>query len=137
MTEQITDVDPSSAALVPVGDEIVPAGGGALVSASAAPARAAHAHPEPRQYVLIAVVLVVITGMEVATSYLEGDVNSNLLIAALGMMAAVKFFLVVAWFMHLRTDSKILRRFFLLGLIAAPILYTIVLLMFHVFNSNV
>ena len=134
MTEQITDVDPSSA-LVPVGDEIVPADGGALVSAPAA--RVAHAHPEPRQYVLIAVVLVVITGMEVATSYLEGDVNSNLLIVALGMMAAVKFFLVVAWFMHLRTDSKILRRFFLLGLIAAPILYTIVLLMFHVFNSNV
>ena len=134
MTEQITDVDPSSA-LVPVGDEIVPADAGALVGAPAA--RAAHAHPEPRQYVLIAVVLVVITGMEVATSYLEGDVNSNLLIVALGMMAAVKFFLVVAWFMHLRTDSKILRRFFLLGLIAAPILYTIVLLMFHVFNSNV
>jgi len=98
---------------------------------------AQRAHPEPRQYVLIAVVLVVITGLEVATSYLEGDVNSNLLIAALGAMAAVKFFLVVAWFMHLRTDSKILRRFFLLGLIAAPILYTIVLLMFHVFNSNV
>jgi caa(3)-type oxidase, subunit IV len=124
MTEQITEVDPTSAELVPVED------GGAL-------APHAHAHPEPRQYVMIAVVLVVITGIEVATSYLEGDVNSNLIIAALGVMAALKFFLVVAWFMHLRTDSKILRRFFLLGLIAAPILYTIVLLMFHVFNSNV
>jgi len=77
------------------------------------------------------VVLVVITGFEVATSYLEGDVNPNLLIAALGVMAVVKFFLVVGWFMHLRTDSRIFRRFFLLGLIAAPILYTIVLLMMH------
>ena len=109
------------------------ADGGAVATAPAA----AHAHPEPRQYVLIAVVLVVITGIEVATSYLEGDVNSNLIIAALGIMAALKFFLVVAWYMHLRTDSKIFRRFFLLGLIAAPILYTIVLLMFHAFNSNV
>jgi cytochrome c oxidase subunit 4 len=135
MTEQMTDVDPSSTELVPADEGAVPAvaGGGAIVSAP----RPAHAHPEPRQYVLIAVVLVVITGVEVATSYLEGDVNSNLLIAALGMMAAVKFFLVVAWYMHLRTDSKIFRRFFLLGLIAAPILYTIVLLMFHAFNSNV
>jgi cytochrome c oxidase subunit IV len=134
MTDQITDVDPMPAELEPAGDSHVPAvpEGGALVAAPHA-----HAHPEPRQYVLIAVVLVVITGFEVAVSYLEGDVNSNLLIAALAVMAAVKFFLVVAWFMHLRTDSKIFRRFFLLGLIAAPILYTIVLLMFHTFNSNV
>jgi cytochrome c oxidase subunit IV len=134
MTDQITDVDPASAELVPVADGQAPAvpDGGALVTAPHT-----RAHPEPRQYVLIAVVLVVITGFEVATSYLEGDVNSNLIIAALGMMAALKFFLVVAWFMHLRSDSKILRRFFLLGLIAAPILYTIVLLMFHTFNSNV
>ena len=125
MTEQITEVDPSSAQLVPVG-------GGAIEVAPHT-----HAHPTPQQYVLIAVVLVVITAVEVATSYLEGDVNDNLIIAALGIMAAVKFFLVVTWYMHLRFDSKIFRRFFLLGLIAAPILYTIVLLMFHVFNSNV
>jgi cytochrome c oxidase subunit 4 len=104
------------------------ADGGALVTAPPA-----HAHPEPRQYVLIAVVLVVITGFEVATSYLEGDVNSNLIIVALGLMAALKFFLVVAWFMHLRTDSRILRRLFLLGLIAAPILYMVVLLILRVF----
>ena len=124
-TEQIIEVDPSSA-------ELVPAGAGAIE-----PAPPTHAHPTPQQYVLIAVVLVIITAVEVATSYLEGDVNDNLIIAALGIMAAIKFFLVVAWYMHLRFDSKIFRRFFLLGLVAAPILYTIVLLMFHAFNSNV
>ena len=134
MTEQITGVDPSTTDVAVVGTGIVPTADGGVALASASHARP---HPEPRQYVLIAVVLVVITGFEVATSYLEGDVNSNLIIAALGVMAAVKFFLVVAWYMHLRTDSKIFRRFFLLGLIAAPILYTIVLLMFHAFNSNV
>jgi cytochrome c oxidase subunit 4 len=127
MSETTAELESADVGLVPA-----VAGGGAV---DLTPAQ--RAHPEPRQYVMIAVILVVITGLEVATSYLEGDVNSNLLIAALGVMAAVKFFLVVAWFMHLRTDSKILRRFFLLGLIAAPILYTIVLLMFHVFNSNV
>jgi cytochrome c oxidase subunit IV len=127
MTDQMTD-------LVPVDEALTPAvaGGGAIVTAPHG-----KPHPEPRQYVMIAVILVVITGFEVATSYLEGNVNSNLIIAALAVMAALKFFLVVAWFMHLRTDSKILRRFFLLGLIAAPILYTIVLLLFHAFNSNV
>jgi cytochrome c oxidase subunit IV len=133
MTEQVT-ADSSPTELVPAGDGVLATveGDGALVSAPHA-----RPHPEPRQYVMIAVILVVITGFEVATSYLEGDVNSNLIIAALGIMAALKFFLVVAWFMHLRTDSKVLRRFFLLGLIAAPILYTIVLLMFHAFDSNV
>jgi cytochrome c oxidase subunit IV len=128
MTETTTDletIDPGVAPAV--------AGGGAVAHA---PAAHGHAHPEPRQYVMIAVILVVITGFEVATSYLEGNVNSNLIIAALGVMAAIKFFLVVAWFMHLRTDSKILRRFFLLGLIAAPILYLIVLSVLHVFSPS-
>ncbi len=104
--------------------DLVPAGGAevlATASGAAVVTRPMHQHPEPRQYVLIAVVLVVITGLEVGTSYLEGDVNSNLLIAALGVMAAIKFYLVAMWYMHLRTDSKIFRRFFLLGLIAAPI----------------
>ena len=127
MSETTAELETADAGLTPA----VPDGGAVDLT----PAQ--RAHPEPRQYVLIAVVLVVITGIEVATSYLEGDVNSNVLIAALGIMAAVKFFLVVAWFMHLRTDSKIFRRFFLLGLIAAPILYTVVLLMFHAFNSDV
>jgi cytochrome c oxidase subunit 4 len=136
MTDQITDVDPSSTDLE-VLEPQAPAvtGGGAIDRVVSAPRE--HAHPTPRQYVLIAVVLVVITGVEVATSYLAGDVNSGLIIGALAVMAAVKFFLVVAWYMHLRFDSKIFRRFFLLGLIAAPVLYVIVLLMFHVFDSNV
>jgi cytochrome c oxidase subunit 4 len=130
MTEQLTDVDPATE-LVPLGDSAVPAVAGGGVVATVRPV---HAHPEPRQYVLIAVVLVVITGFEVATSYLEGDVNSNLIIVALGVMAALKFFLVAAWFMHLRTDSKVLRRFFLLGLCAAPLVYMAMLLMLHVFK---
>jgi cytochrome c oxidase subunit IV len=127
MTDQII-AEPADAELVSLGggNAIATAGGGVIATQPHG-----KPHPEPRQYVLIAVVLVVITGFEVATSYLEGDVNSNLIIAALGIMAALKFFLVVAWFMHLRTDSKVLRRFFLTGLCAAPFLYLMVLLTLH------
>ncbi len=89
-----------------------------------------HAHPGPRQYVLIAVVLVILTAVEVATSYLEGSVNANLLIVALGIMAAVKFFLVVAWYMHMKQDSHVFRRLFLTGLILASVVYGILLLFF-------
>jgi cytochrome c oxidase subunit IV len=91
-------------------------------------------HPTPRQYVLIAVVLVIITGLEVGASYLEGDVNANLIIALLTVMAAVKFWLVVAWYMHLRTDLKIFRRMFVVGLLLAGAVYMIALTSLHIFS---
>ncbi|HEX4492358.1 MAG TPA: cytochrome C oxidase subunit IV family protein [Acidimicrobiia bacterium] len=127
MSDQVT-VDPQATGLVPLGGgaAIATEGGGVVATQPHG-----KPHPTPQQYVLVAVILVVVTGFEIATSYLEGDVNSNLIIAALGIMAALKFFLVVAWFMHLRTDSKVLRRFFLIGLGAAPVLYLVVLLMLH------
>jgi cytochrome c oxidase subunit IV len=88
-------------------------------------------HPTPRQYVLIAVVLVIITGLEVGASYLEGDVNANLIIVLLGVMAAIKFFLVAAWYMHLRTDLKIFRRVFVIGILLAAAVYMIALTTLH------
>jgi cytochrome c oxidase subunit 4 len=91
-------------------------------------------HPTPRQYVLIAVVLVVITGLEVGASYLDGDINSNLLIIVLAVMAAVKFFLVVSWYMHLRTDLKIFRRMFILGLLLAGAVYMAALTSLRIFD---
>ena len=80
---------------------------------------------------MIAVILVVITGIEVGMSYLDKHVNSNILIVMLLGAAAVKFFLVVAWFMHLKTDSKILRRFFIMGLVGASLLFMIITLILH------
>jgi cytochrome c oxidase subunit IV len=117
---------------IPAGESPVGAAGTAPEPlAGATPVVATeHAHPGPRQYVLIAVVLVILTGVEVATSYLEGTVNANLLIVALGIMAAVKFFLVVAWYMHMKQDSHVFRRLFLTGLILASVVYGILLLFF-------
>jgi len=89
-----------------------------------------HSHPGPRQYVLIAIVLVILTAVEVATSYLEGHVNSNLLIVALSIMAAVKFFLVAAWYMHMKQDSSVFRRLFITGIVLACIVYGILMLFF-------
>ncbi len=90
-----------------------------------------HKHPSPRQYVMVAVILVIITAVEVGMSYLEGDVDSNVLILMLLGAAAVKFFLVVSWFMHLKTDSKLLRRFFVVGLVGATLLFFIIALILH------
>ena len=120
--------------LVTISPEQVPAGtgGGELeVAGDHLPVAAEeHSHPGPRQYVLIAIVLVILTAVEVATSYLEGDVNSNLLIVALAIMAAVKFFLVAAWYMHMKQDSAVFRRLFITGILLASAVYGILMLFF-------
>jgi cytochrome c oxidase subunit IV len=90
-------------------------------------------HPTPIQYVTIAVVLVVITAIEIATSYLEGDIPNGLITVLLICMAGVKFFLVAFWYMHLRTDQPVFRRFFIIGTFAAITLYFVVLLSLHAF----
>ena len=58
----------------------------------------------------------------------------GLIIAFLLMFAVIKFALVASWYMHLRTDKPIFRRFFVLGVVAAISLYLIVLTTLHVFS---
>jgi cytochrome c oxidase subunit 4 len=94
------------------------------------------AHPDPYQYVIVAVVLAVITGVEIAVSYMEGDIPDALIVVLLLSMMVVKFFLVASWFMHLRTDRPVFRRLFVLGAIAAPLLYLIVLATLHGVLAN-
>jgi cytochrome c oxidase subunit 4 len=89
-------------------------------------------HPTPAQYVLIAVILCAVTAVEVAVSYMEGDIPDGLIVTLLLGMAVVKFALVAAWYMHLRTDRPIFRRFFVLGLVSAVLLYLVVLSSLHV-----
>ncbi len=91
-------------------------------------------HPTPQRYVMIAAVLVVATAAEVGIYYLEGDVADGLIVLFLLMFAFIKFTLVASWYMHLRTDKPIFRRFFVLGIIAAISLYLIVLTTLHVFS---
>jgi len=91
------------------------------------------AHPSPKEYIRIAVVLGVITVMEVSTYYLSPP--RSLLIPVLLVFTIVKFSLVVLWFMHLKFDSRAYSRFFLMGIAFAVTLYIVVLLTFGVFAS--
>ena len=89
------------------------------------------AHPDPWQYVVVAVVLAVITAVEIAVSYMEGDIPDGLIVVLLLAMMVVKFILVASWFMHLRTDQPVFKRLFIVGAIAAPLLYLVVLATLH------
>ena len=90
-------------------------------------------HPTPFKYVMIFLILVVVTAVEIATSYLEGSVSNAVIVALLLFWAIVKFVLVAAYYMHLKTDQPMFKRFFVLGAVAAMVLYAIMLATLHVF----
>jgi cytochrome c oxidase subunit 4 len=99
----------------------------------AAPAHTgAHGHPSVKEYVRIGVILAVITAAEVATYYVQDDLGVWLR-PILFALSLVKFALVVLWFMHLKFDSRLYSRFFVMGLAGAVTLYLVVLMLFKVF----
>lgn len=84
-------------------------------------------HPTPQQYVQVAVVLAVLTAMEISASFI--DIGPAFLPTLLILMA-IKFALVAGWFMHLRFDTRVFARFMGGGLVLAGSLYVVVLLTF-------
>ena len=82
-------------------------------------------------YVRIAAILAAITGLELATYYVD---LGALFLPALLIMMAVKFIIVVSYFMHLKFDNKLFSWVFYAGLILALIVYSIFLATFHFFS---
>lgn len=91
------------------------------------------AHASVGTYIKIAVILTIITVLEVGTYYwpwLNQPENHWLLVTSLVIMSAFKFFVVVGWYMHLKYDARIFRRFFFTGLTGAAIILTLIVLLF-------
>jgi cytochrome c oxidase subunit IV len=61
-----------------------------------------HAHPGSRTYITIALILTVITAIEVAVYYIPALLP--FIFPILLVLSAIKFVLVVGWFMHLKFD---------------------------------
>ncbi|MER3452516.1 MAG: cytochrome C oxidase subunit IV [Acidimicrobiia bacterium] len=91
-------------------------------------------HPPERQYIVVALVLGVLTALEVGLYYVR-NLNHDALIGMLGVLAVAKFSLVVLYFMHLKFDSRIFRGLFVTGLVMAVVLYVVVLAAFHVWSG--
>ncbi len=89
------------------------------------------AHPTEAKYVKVALVLALLTAVEVGlfyTNFSEAATN-----AALIVLAAIKFVMVAAYFMHLKFDNKLLRRLFITGFVLASFVYVGFLLTLGVF----
>jgi cytochrome c oxidase subunit 4 len=92
-----------------------------------------HAHPSDWAYVKIAVVLGLVTALEVSTYFSSVVDWGDALIPSLMIMMVLKFYLVVMWFMHLKFDSPLFMKMFVGGLILAVGVYVATLTVFEFF----
>ncbi|HEX5387482.1 MAG TPA: cytochrome C oxidase subunit IV family protein [Gemmatimonadales bacterium] len=87
-----------------------------------------HAHPTPGMYVRVAIVLFILTALEVALyeiTYGEhagafGNIQP-VFVPVLLMLSAGKFALVAMFYMHLKQDSKLFTGVFVFPLIIAAV----------------
>lgn len=114
MADQTAMAAPETAELGPAPGHEAPAHGAAE-----------HGHPGPLKYVGIALILAFVTAIEVGLYYIE--MPDGVLVALLLGLAFVKFVMVAAYFMHLKFDSRLLRRFFVTGIVLALAVYTVAL----------
>jgi cytochrome c oxidase subunit 4 len=92
-----------------------------------------HEHPTWRQYKWVALILTVITAIEVWVYYTPFK-NSPLFVPVLLLMSAVKFAIVVLYYMHLKYDHKLFKALFTGPLIIA--MATLISLLFLFSNHS-
>ena len=84
-----------------------------------------------KQYIVIALVLAVVTAMEVTISYVH---IGPIFLPVLLILMVLKFLTVVSYFMHLKFDNKIFSFMFYAGLVLAVGVYCAALSTFHFFS---
>ena len=87
-----------------------------------------HEHPTWSTYKWVALILTLITIVEVWVYYIPAFVASRLFVPTLLIMSAVKFAIVVLFYMHLKYDARLFRALFTGPLIIAVV--TLISLMF-------
>lgn len=91
------------------------------MSAHAATAPAAHeAHHDEGKFhlfVQIAMILAVITGVEIVLIYIP--LAKWLIVTSLVVLSLVKFLMVIFWFMHLKFDKAFCTILFFIGMVLA------------------
>ena len=89
-----------------------------------------HAHPDWDTYKWVALLLTVITVLEVWVYYIPAFVASRLFVPSLLVLSAVKFATVVMFYMHLKYDAKLFRALFVGPLVVAIIALISLLFLF-------
>ncbi len=69
-------------------------------------------HPSWKEYKWVALILLVITVVEVWSYYIPEFVHSSAFVPLLLILSAVKFAIVVLFYMHLKYDHRLFRALF-------------------------
>ena len=78
-----------------------------------------HTHPTWKEYKWVALILTVVTAIEVWAYYIPAFVASRAFVPSMLIMSAAKFIIVVMFYMHLKYDHKLFRALFTGPLIIA------------------
>jgi cytochrome c oxidase subunit 4 len=89
-----------------------------------------HAHPTWSTYWKVATILTLITLVEVWVYYIPAFVATRAFVPSLLIMSAVKFAIVVMFYMHLKYDHKLFRVLFTGPLIIAMATMIVLLFLF-------
>jgi cytochrome c oxidase subunit 4 len=102
--------------------------------AGAAPGEHEAGHPGERTYIEVAIILAIITLVEVAIYYIDWMHENDVLVPALLLLSAVKFATVVGYFMHLKFDDNRFLWIFASGLVVA---FAIIMTLYALFHWHV
>ena len=93
-----------------------------------------HSHTTPATYVKIAIILAVITLVELAYPYATVDIKGldQFYMPILGALSLVKFFIVLGYFMHLKFDPAVLKVIFAFSLVIATGVMIALMMLFDV-----
>ena len=95
-----------------------------------------HEHPTWATYKWVALILTVITVIEVWGYYIPALVSSRIFVPALLVLSALKFAIVVLFYMHLKYDHKIFKALFTGPLIIAMSTLLALMLVFGKFARH-
>ena len=110
-----------------------------LIDVTTIDSNPSHHGATDKLFVQTAVILALVTAVEVAWSYLpwgDGAAMTVLEVGGLMLMMGFKFYMVAAVFMHLKWDSKLLTSFFYGGLVLAVVVYVITLTVFEFWTTS-
>lgn len=101
---------------------------------SAAITHSSHEHPGEMVYIKVAIILAIVTAIEVVIYYI--DALEDVLVPALLLLSAGKFIAVVGYFMHLKFDDRRFTWVFVSGLVIALSVFlgTAAMFVYHTFD---
>jgi cytochrome c oxidase subunit 4 len=102
-----------------------------------------HAHPTPGLYLKVAVVLFVLTALEVlAFEAGRGGLGTGLrpviepiVVELLIVLSAAKFVLVAMFYMHLKQDPRLLANLFVMPLLIAAVIIAALIILFQYWRT--